>query len=92
MVRDNKFLDSDGNVDWNTWAPNGGRVSGTIQKGQILEVGTITDRYGNPYGKYKSPIGTPYEQRALPYVENSYAYHRYEVLKPIDNVTISQIA
>lgn len=33
-----------------------------------------------------------YEQRALPYIENPYAYHKNEVLKPIDNVTISQIA
>ena len=33
-----------------------------------------------------------YEQRVLPYIENPYAYHKYEVLKPIDNVTISQIA
>lgn len=75
-----------------TWAPNGGRVPGTIQEGQTLDVGTIIDRYGNPYGKYTSPIGVPYEQRALPYVENPNAYHKYEVLKPIDNVTISQIA
>ena len=92
VVRDSKFLDADGNIDWNTWAPNGGRVPGTIQGGQTLDVGTIIDRYGNPYGKYTSPVGIPYEQRALPYVENSSAYHKYEVLKPIDNVTISRIA
>ncbi|MEY8268749.1 TNT domain-containing protein, partial [Lachnospiraceae bacterium 64-25] len=92
VVRDSKFLDADGNIDWNTWAPNGGRVPGTIQGGQTLDVGTIIDRYGNPYGKYTSPVGIPYEQRALPYVENPSAYHKYEVLKPIDNVTISRIA
>ena len=28
----------------------------------------------------------------LPYVENPNAYHKYEVIKPIDNVTTSQIA
>ena len=39
-----------------------------------------------------SPVGVPYEQRALPYVENPNAYHKYEVIKPIDNVTISQIS
>ena len=92
LVRDSIFLDADGNIDWDTWAPNGGRVPGTIQEGQTLEVGTIIDRYGNPYGKYTSPVGVPYEQRALPYIENPNAYHKYEVLKPIDNVTISQIA
>ena len=32
------------------------------------------------------------KQRALPYIENPNAYHKYEVLKPIDNVTISEIA
>ena len=92
IVRDSKFLDANGNIDWDTWAPNGGRVPGTIQEGQTLEVGTIIDRYGNPYGKYTSPVGVPYEQRALPYVENPNAYHKYEVIKPIDNVTISQIS
>lgn len=34
----------------------------------------------------------PYEQRALPYVENPNTYHKYEVLKQIDNVQMSQIA
>jgi hypothetical protein len=36
--------------------------------------------------------GGRYEQRALPYIENLNAYHKYEVLKPIDNVTTSEIA
>ena len=92
VVRDSKFLNTDGNIDWETWAPNGGRVPSTIQKGQSLEVGTIIDRYGSPYGKYVSPLGGLYEQRALPYIENPNAYHKYEVLKPIDNVIVSQIA
>ena len=85
-------MDVDGNIDWEKWAPNGGRVPGTIKKGQRLSVGTIIDRYGNQYGKYTSPVGIPYEQRALPYVENPNAYHQYEVLEPIDNVTVSEIA
>lgn len=33
----------------------------------------------------------PYDQRALPYIENPNAYHQYEVIKPINNVTISKI-
>ena len=57
IVRDSKFLDVDGNIDWDTWAPNGGRVPGTVKRGQTLEVGTIIDRYGSPYGKYTSPVG-----------------------------------
>ena len=92
VVRDQKFLNDHGDVDWDTWAPNGGRVPSTIVEGQTLDTGTVIDRYGNPYGKYTSPVGVPYEQRALPYFENPDAYHKYEVLKPINNVTMSQIA
>lgn len=91
-VRDSKFLDTNGNIDWDTWTPNGGEVPGTVQEGQILDVGTVIDRYGNKYGRYTSPVGTTYEQRALPYIENPNAYHQYEVIKPIDNVTKSEIA
>ena len=92
VVRDTKFLNPDGNIDWNTWAPDGGRVPGTIKKGQKLEIGMVIDRYGNPHGKYASPLGVPYDQRALPYVENGSAYHQYKVLKPINDVVVSQIA
>ena len=92
VVRDTKFLDVDGNIDWEKWAPNGGRVPGTIKENQTITTGTIIDRYGSQWGKYTSPVGVPYEQRALPYIENPNAYHKYEVLKPIDNVTISEIA
>ena len=92
VVRDTKFLDADENIDWEKWAPNGGRVPGTIKENQTIPAGTIIDRYGSQWGKYTSPAGVPYEQRALPYIENPNAYHKYEVLKPIDNVTISEIA
>lgn len=64
----------------------------TIKENQTIPAGTIIDRYGSQWGKYTSPAGVPYEQRALPYIENPNAYHKYEVLKPIDNVTISEIA
>ena len=90
-VRDSKYLDVNGNIDWDTWAPNGGRVPEAIKEGQTLDVGTIIDRYGNKYGKYTSPLGVPYEQRTLPYIENPRAYHQYEVLMPLDNVTVSEI-
>lgn len=74
------------------WIPNGGRVPGTIKENQTIPAGTIIDRYGSQWENYTSPAGVPYEQRALPYIENPNAYHKYEVLKPIDNVTISEIA
>lgn len=64
------------------WIPNGGRVPGTIKGNQTIPVGTIIDRYGSQWGKYTSPAGVPYEQRAFPYIENPNAYHKYEVLKP----------
>ena len=54
VVRNTRFLNADGNIDWEK--------------------------------------GTPYEQRSLPYIENPNAYHRYEVIKPIENVTMSEIA
>ena len=92
MTKDSKFLNSKGDIDWEKWAPNGGRVPGTIKEEQVLDIGTVIDRYGNQYGKYTSPVGVPYEQRALPYIENPNAYHQYEVIKPINNVTFSEIA
>ena len=67
-------------------------MPGTIKENQTIIEGTVVDRYGNQYGRYVSPVGVPYEQRALPYIENPKAYHKYEVLKPIKNVTISEIA
>ena len=83
VVRDTKFLDADENIDWEKWAPNGGRVPGTIKENQTIPAGTIIDRYGSQWGKYTSPAGVPYEQRALPYIENPNAYHKYEVLKKL---------
>lgn len=62
------------------------------KENQTIPTGTIIDRYGSEYGKYTSPEGVPYEKRALPYIENQNAYHKYKVLKQIDNVTISKIA
>ena len=49
-------------------------------------------KYGSQLGKYTSQVGRPYEQRTLSYIENLNAYHKYEVLKTSDNVTISEIA
>lgn len=92
VVSDQKFLNTSGDIDWEKYAPNGGYIKDSILTGQTIETGTIIDRYGNQYGRYTSPVGVTYEQRALPYIENPNAYHQYEVLKPIDNVTIGIIA
>lgn len=50
VVRDTKFLDADENIDWEKWAPNGGRVPGTIKENQTIPAGTIIDRYGSQWG------------------------------------------
>ena len=52
----------------------------------------MVDRYGNAYGRYVSPAGTPYEQRSLPYVENQKLYRRYKVRKTIHHMTEGKIA
>lgn len=57
-----------------------------------LHKGTVIDRYGSKYGSYTSPVGTPFEQRALPYENNTWAYHKYKIIKDINGVTISEIA
>lgn len=92
VVRNKKYLDENGKVDWNKWAPGDGRVAESIMENQTLEVGTVIDRYGSVYGKYTSPLGTAYESRALPYKENNCVYHAYRVIKKIDGVTTSEIA
>jgi hypothetical protein len=66
------------------YAPDGGYITGTKVDGVTLDVGKIIDRYGNPRGSYTSPVGVPYEQRALPYIENPNAYHQYEFPNSIE--------
>ncbi len=58
---------------------NGQRISTT------LESGTVIDRYGsNGSGKYFSPKGTSYEQRALPPFMEEQPYTKYKVLRPLE--------
>lgn len=84
IPRQESFLDKNGCIDWETWAPNGGR-EGVVLKGEDFspQKGSLIDRYGSPDGRYASPIidGKPYayEQRSLPFVEDSRQYHVYEV-------------
>lgn len=48
-----------------------------------LEPGTMIDRYGQPGGRFLSPVDTAYEARALPYDKEKMDYHVYEVRKPL---------
>lgn len=90
IVRDELFLNKDGTINWGL-APNNGRVPGSEIFDFSVKEGTFIDRYGPANGKYVSPYGVPYEQRALPYVQNNNAYHVYYVNEDI-YVTSSEIS
>ena len=92
VVSDPKFLNGDGSIKWEEYAPNGGYVEGTKTNGQTICAGSYIDRYGNPQGRYVSPVGTTYGERSLPYIENPNAYHQYYVVKDITNVSMGEIA
>ena len=92
QVSNSKYLKPDGKIDWDKYAPNNGRINESVLKNQTIKQGTIIDRYGSKYGNYTSPIGTSFEERALPYKENSWAYHKYEVINDINGITTSKIA
>ncbi len=91
-VSNSKFLTEDGKINWEKFAPNNGRVEGSVLENQTLKKGIIIDRYGSKYGNYTSPVDTSFEARALPYDNNSWAYHKYEVIRDIDGITLSEIA
>ena len=43
----------------------------------------LIDRYGKIQGRFFSPVGTPFEKRALPSISNNLSiYHKYKVLRP----------
>lgn len=49
-----------------------------------LPVGQTIDRFGPPGGKFTSPAGVPYPERALPPTNlDGASYHQYEVIKPL---------
>ncbi|ELU5197296.1 contact-dependent inhibition effector tRNA nuclease [Escherichia coli] len=87
-----QFSKAEGVVQENLgiWPPNRGAY-GPVEK-VTLPAGTVIDRYGYPGGSFVSPIGVPFEQRALP---SSHAttkpYFQYEILKPIDDVSQGKI-
>ena len=49
----------------------------------VLERGTVIDRFGDPDGRYLSPAGTAFDERAIPGDSLDKGYHRYEVVKEI---------
>ncbi|EPW0893928.1 contact-dependent inhibition effector tRNA nuclease [Escherichia coli] len=87
-----QFSKAEGVVQENLgiWPPNRGAY-GPVEK-VTLPAGTVIDRYGYPGGSFVSPIGVPFEQRALPSShETTKPYFQYEILKPIDDVSQGKI-
>lgn len=69
------------NGDW--WYPPNDGFHGAPTK-EMLAVGTKIDRYGGERGRFLSPSGASYEERALPPGTDKMApYYKYEVTKPI---------
>ena len=91
IVRDTKYLDESGHVDYLKYALDDGFVAGTKHI-ETLDVGALIDRYGGPGGDFTAPKGTPYKMRSLPYYKNQNVYHVYRVIKPIENVEAGTIA
>jgi filamentous hemagglutinin len=78
------------NASWTTaegrtwYPPNNGVVPGT-NFDTTLPVGTMLDRYGGTSDKstFLAPVGTPFEQRALPATTDTLIHDQFVVLKPL---------
>ena len=57
-----------------------------------LPAGDLLTRYGKPTGRYVSPDGMTFEQRALPSTTSEGDFHVYCVERPIDGVQKGKIA
>ncbi|MGD7044803.1 T7SS effector LXG polymorphic toxin [Jeotgalibacillus proteolyticus] len=64
------------------WPPNDGFEG--IRETVKLDKGHIIDRYGDEGGKFLSPQGVPYEQRALALHSDEMPYYRYEIIRPFN--------
>nr|WP_256596909.1 MULTISPECIES: hemagglutinin repeat-containing protein [unclassified Pseudomonas] len=72
------------------WPPNGGGYSPVPNT--TLDVGMLFDRYGYPGGKYLSPLGASFGERALPSsYEISKPYFQYEVIQSLPGVTKAKV-
>ena len=93
LVRSPEFLDESGHIKWPD--ANGFVLDGAgnpITEPANLKAGQFIDRYGNPYGRFTSPLENgqklPYETRGLPYPEGYQPYHKYEVVKDINLASV----
>nr|WP_260442584.1 TNT domain-containing protein [Listeria fleischmannii] len=89
LVRSPKYLDESGNIKW---PEADGFVVDTAGKpitvNANLKAGQIIDRYGDPFGKFTSPVENgkilAYDTRGLPYPESAKVYRQYKVVKDIN--------
>lgn len=95
IPRDPKFLTSEGAIDWQTYAPEGGYVLDgrgmAVKESYLPKQGEILDRYGPPEGRYTSPVvDKPYSygQRALPFVKDRSMYHQYEIIGDFSKIKV----
>ncbi len=76
---DSRYQKADGSWEW---PPNDGFAGPRAT--QTLPVGSRIDRFGHPGGKYLSPEGTPFTQRALAPKSLNDPYYAYRVAKPLE--------
>ncbi|TDV36861.1 TNT domain-containing protein [Actinophytocola oryzae] len=60
--------------------PEGGSAEG---EPEVLEPGTVIDRFGSPLGRVFAEDGTPFPQRSLPPAHKDTGYYRYRVTNPL---------
>ena len=60
--------------------PEGGSATG---EPEVLDEGTVIDRFGTPDGRVFAADGTPFAQRSLPPPHKDTGYRRYKVTKPL---------
>ena len=94
-VRSRDFVDAQGNIKWPPEGTDGfvlDSAGNPITKPANLKVGQVIDRFGNPYGRFTSPVDNgeilPFNTRGLPYPEGYQVYHQYEVVKDITKENI----
>ncbi|WP_251712965.1 TNT domain-containing protein [Lactococcus ileimucosae] len=94
-VRSLEYLKPDGTIKWPE--ANGFVVDANgkaITFDANLKAGQIIDRYGDPGGRFTSPVTDgnifKYDERGLPYPETSQTYHRYKFIKDINKQTVQE--
>ncbi|HBO34572.1 MAG TPA: 5-nitroimidazole antibiotic resistance protein, partial [Anaerolineaceae bacterium] len=59
---------------------------------QTLPVGTVFERIRSEFGRYGSPLNTPFVAKSLPPSSINLPLSVYEVIKPINNVLVGKIS